>query len=324
MDFSVFNNKYIIKGKLKVLTALHIGSGVEENGHDAPVITIEKKYSKNENGNPKGEYFYIPGSSFRGYLSTKLERLLAEENNYRFITDKGELNEGDVKLIFGYTNLLRKEKVDSDENKKIEKFIEKKRVIRRVLNEFLEKDIVERVLKDEEEQKKEEKKKDEAALEEAKKYSSMSGKIHISDMKILSKFDKSIKRDGIKIDRNTGATERGGKFDYDILPPGTEFEFIMELDNIEDYQLDLIKIGLIDILEEGDLFGGKISRGIGKCKLTLEEVKFIDAKNKEELKNYILKKTMKEIKSEKKNSEVELNKEFKEFFEIKKLTLGNK
>ena len=310
MDFSVFNNKYIIKGKLKVLTALHIGSGIEENGHDAPFITIEKKYSKNENGNPKGEYFYIPGSSFRGYLSTKLERLLAEENNYRFITDKGELNEGDVKLIFGYTNLLRKEKVDSDENKKIEKFIEKKRVI-------------ERVLKDEEEKNKKEKKKDEEALEEAKKYSSMSGKIHISDMKIISKFDKSIKRDGIKIDRNTGATERGGKFDYDVLPPGTEFEFIMELDNIEDYQLDLIKVALIDILEEGDLFGGKISRGIGKCRLTLEEVKFIEAKNKENLKNYILKKEMKKLESKKDDNGVELNQEFKDFFKIKKLTLGN-
>ena len=310
MDFSVFNNKYIIKGKLKVLTALHIGSGVEENGHDAPFITIEKKYSKNENGNPKGEYFYIPGSSFRGYLSTKLERLLAEENNYRFITDKGELNEGDVKLIFGYTNLLRKEKVNSDENKKIEKFIEEERVIRRVLKEFLEEDRIEKILKDKE------------ALEEAKKYSSMSGKIHISDMKILSKFDKSIKRDGIKIDRNTGATERGGKFDYDILPPGTEFEFIMELDNIEDYQLDLIKVALIDILE-GDLFGGKISRGIGKCQLIIEKVKFIDNKNKEDLKNYILKKEMKKLESKKDNNGVELNQEFKDFFEIKKLTLGN-
>lgn len=323
MDFSVFNNKYIIKGKLKVLTALHIGSGVEENGHDAPFITIEKKYSKNKEGNPKGEYFYIPGSSFRGYLSTKLERLLAKENNYRFIADKGELNEGDVKLIFGYTNLLRKEKVNVDEKNKKEKFIEEKRVIRSVLNEFLEKDLIGRVLKDEEEKNKEEKKKDEEALEEAKKYSSMSGKIHISDMKIISKFDKSIKRDGIKIDRNTGATERGGKFDYDVLPPGTEFEFIMELDNIEDYQLDLIKVALIDILEEGDLFGGKISRGIGKCKLTLEKVKFIDAKNKEDLKNYILNKKMKEIESEKDNSGVELNQKFKDFFEIKKLTLGN-
>ena len=162
-----------------------------------------------------------------------------------------------------------------------------------------------------------------SALEEAKKYSSMSGKIHISDMKILSKFDKSIKRDGIKIDRNTGATERGGKFDYDILPPGTEFEFIMELDNIEDYQLNLIKVALIDILEEGDLFGGKISRGIGKCRLTLEEVKFIEAKNKQDLKNYILKKEMKKLESKKDDNGVELNQEFKDFFEIKKLTLGN-
>ena len=151
----------------------------------------------------------------------------------------------------------------------------------------------------------------------------MSGKIHISDMKIISKFDKSIKRDGIKIDRNTGATERGGKFDYDVLPPGTEFEFIMELDNIEDYQLDLIKVALIDILEEGDLFGGKISRGIGKCRLTLEEVKFIEAKNKENLKNYILKKEMKKLESKKDDNGVELNQEFKDFFEIKKLTLGN-
>ena len=245
------------------------------------------------------------------------------ENNYRFIADKGELNEGDVKLIFGYTNLLRKEKVNIDENNKKEKFVEEKRVIRSVLNEFLEKDLIERVLKDEEEKNKEEKKKDEEALEEAKKYSSMSGKIHISDMKIISKFDKSIKRDGIKIDRNTGATERGGKFDYDVLPPGTEFEFIMELDNIEDYQLDLIKVALIDILEEGDLFGGKISRGIGKCRLTLEEVKFIEAKNKENLKNYILKKEMKKLESKKDDNGVELNQEFEDFFEIKKLTLGN-
>lgn len=308
MDFSMFNNKYIIKGKLVVLTALHIGSGVEENGHDAPFITIEKKYSENKDGNPKGEYFYIPGSSFRGYLSTKLERLLAKENNYKFITDKGELNEGDVKLIFGYTNLLRKDKE--------KKFIEDKDVIKNVLKEFLDTETIERVLKDEEERNK-----DEVAFEEAKKYSSMSGKIHISDMKILSKFNKSIKRDGIKIDRNTGATEKGGKFDYDILPPGTEFEFIMELDNVEDYQLDLIKIALIDILE-GDLFGGKISRGIGKCKLILNEVEFIDAKDKQDLENYIFKKDMRKIVSKKDDKEVEKNEEFKKFFEIKKLKLG--
>lgn len=275
MDFSIFNNKYIIKGRLKVLTALHIGSGVEEDGHDAPFITIDK--------DPKNKIFYIPGSSFRGYLSTKLERLLAKENNYRFVTDRGILNEADVKLIFGYTNLQ-----NEDDN---------------IKDKVLENLGYDKNNKDDKEEN----------------YYSMAGKIHISDMFISSEVD-TIKRDGIKIDRNTGATKKGGKFDYDVLPPGTEFEFVMELDNIEDYQLDLIKLALIDILE-GDLFGGKISRGIGKCKLILNEVEFIDAKNKQDLENYILKKEMKKIISKKDDKEVEKNQEFKDFFEIKNLKL---
>lgn len=315
MDFSMFKNKYIIKGKLKVLNALHIGSGIEDNGHDAPFITIEKKYyndnkNRNETDNPKGEYFYIPGSSFRGYLSTKLERLLAKENNYRFEGIKNNesftLNEGDVKLIFGYTNLLRR-----DKNKK---FIEDEEVIRNVLKEFLDKDTINKALKDVSDEN------NQKAFEEAKKYSNMSGRIHISDMKIISKFNKSIKRDGIKIDRNTGATEKGGKFDYDILPSGTEFEFIMELDNIEDYQLDLVKIALNDILES-DLFGGKISRGIGKCQLILEEVSYIEDKNEKDIEKYIFKKEMIKIVSEKNSDNIEKNKKFKEFFEIKNLKL---
>ena len=276
MDFSIFNNKYIIKGRLKVLTALHIGSGVEEDGHDAPFITIDK--------DPKNKIFYIPGSSFRGYLSTKLERLLAKENNYRFVTDRGILNEADVKLIFGYTNLQ-----NEDDN---------------IKDKVLENLGYDKNNKDDKEEN----------------YYSMAGKIHISDMFISSEVD-TIKRDGIKIDRNTGATKKGGKFDYDVLPSGTEFEFVMELDNIEDYQLDLIKLALIDILE-GDLFGGKISRGIGKCKLILNEVEFIDAKNKQDLENYILKKEMKKIISKKDDKEVEKNQEFKDFFEIKNLKLG--
>ena len=101
MDFSIFKNKYKISGNLEVLTALHIGSGVEENGMDAPFITVD--------GDSKKKNFYIPGSSFRGYLSTKLERLLDKENGFKFIDKQTneELNEADVKLIFGYTNLQK-------------------------------------------------------------------------------------------------------------------------------------------------------------------------------------------------------------------------
>ena len=281
MDFSIFKNKYRISGNLEVMTALHIGSGVEENGIDAPFITID--------GDSKNKNFYIPGSSFRGYLSTKLERLLVKENGFKFVDKETgeELNEADVKLIFGYTNLLKKE------NKK---FVEEKRIIKRVLEEFLDKESIERVLNDENE-------KDNKDFEEAKKYSSMAGRVHISDMLIISDVD-SIKRDGIKIDRNTGATKDGAKFDYNIIPLGSKFKFEMEIENVEEYQLDLIKLALKDILDE-DLFGGKLSRGIGKCKLNIEKIEFADRNN---IQDYLFKKSMK-------------TKDIKEIFEIKNLIL---
>ena len=288
MDFSIFKNRYRISGNLEVLTALHIGSGIEENGYDAPFITVD--------GDSKNKNFYIPGSSFRGYLSTKLERLLAKENNYRFIIDKGELNEADVKLIFGYTNLLKKEKDKADKNNKKEKFIEDEEVIKRVLKKFLDNEAIERALKDSSNEKnKDEKKKNEEAFEEAKKYSSMAGRIHISDMLIISDV-KSIKRDGIKIDRETGATKNGAKFDYNVIPLCSKFKFEMELDNVEEYQLDLIKLALKDI-REGDLFGGKLSRGIGKCKLNVEKIECVEKADIEDylFKNLMRTKNIKEI-----------------------------
>ena len=255
MDFSIFKNKYRISGNLEVLTALHIGSGVEENGMDAPFITID--------GNSKNKNFYIPGSSFRGYLSTKLERLLAKENGFKFVDKetKEELNEADVKLIFGYTNL------------------QKEKILKKLAYD----------------------KNNETDKEE--NYYSMAGRIHISDMLINSDVD-SIKRDGIKIDRETGATETGAKFDYNVIPLGTFFKFEMELDNVEEYQLDLIKLALKDILEE-DLFGGKLSRGIGKCKLNIEKIEFVDKTN---IQDYLFKKSMK-------------TKDVKEFLEITNLEL---
>ena len=68
-----------------------------------------------------------------------------------------------------------------------------------------------------------------------------------------------------------------------------------------------------------NLFGGKLSRGIGKCQLILEEVEYVNIENKEELEEYIFEKKMKIISSEKDN------KKFKECFEIndKNLKLEN-
>ena len=250
MDFSVFKNKYFIEGDLVVLTALHIGSGKEEAEHDAPFMK--------EDGN-----FYIPGSSFRGYLRTKLERFLLDENNFKFKDKKSQdlLNMADVLLLFGYTNLF------SDKENTAEIVI---RVQRKLSFEEKEKDS----------------------------FSSMAGRIHIADMPITSDVN-SVRRDGIKIDRNTGATEASAKFDYDIIPAGSKFKFTIELENVEPYQLDLIALALKDIYDEGDLFGGKLSRGIGKCKLENLKIQYVDKNN---LKKYIF---------EKKKSDMDKNNFFK-------------
>lgn len=248
MDFSVFKNKYFIEGELVVLTALHIGSGKEEAEHDAPFMK--------EDGN-----FYIPGSSFRGYLRTKLERFLLDENNFKFKDKKTQdlLNMADVLLLFGYTNLFTDNTAD---------------IIKRVQEKM---DFTDK---------------------EKDSFSSVAGRIHIADMPITSDVN-SVRRDGIKIDRNTGATEASAKFDYDIIPAGSKFKFTIELENVEPYQLDLIALALKDICDEGDLFGGKLSRGIGKCKLEDLKIQYVDKNN---LKKYIF---------EKKKSDIDKNNFFK-------------
>ena len=252
MDFSTFKNKYILTGKIVVLNALHIGSGREKDDRDAPFISLDD--DKN---------FYIPGSTFRGYLSTKLERFLDSGNGFKIKNNGEELNEADVKLIFGYTNLDKLEtKINDKDNEEDRKLKENNRKIQdRIIRKLNAKN-----------------------LDEVK---SLAGRIHVSDMPVL-KDVKYVTRDGIKIDRNTGATEKRAKFDYDVVPAGTEFDLNIELENIENYQLDLIGLALNDILKDnGDLFGGKTSRGIGKCKLKDLKMKYVTSEDKEKLKKYI-------------------------------------
>ena len=252
MDFSTFKNKYILTGKIVVLNALHIGSGKETDDRDAPFISLDD--DKN---------FYIPGSTFRGYLSTKLERFLDSGNGFKIKNNGEELNEADVKLIFGYTNLDKLEtKINDKDNEEDRKLKENNRKIQdRIIRRLNAKN-----------------------LDEVK---SLAGRIHVSDMPVL-KDVKYVTRDGIKIDRNTGATEKRAKFDYDVVPAGTEFDLNIELENIENYQLDLIGLALNDILKDnGDLFGGKTSRGIGKCRLKDLKMKYVTSDDKEKLRKYI-------------------------------------
>lgn len=68
----------------------------------------------------------------------------------------------------------------------------------------------------------------------------------------------TIKRDGIKVSRETGTTEKGAKFDYDVITRGHIFDFKIIIENVTEKELALLFIALNEIFsEDGDLIGVK-------------------------------------------------------------------
>lgn len=65
--------------------------------------------------------------------------------------------------------------------------------------------------------------------------SAKSGKIFIQDMLIMTEKEgenfTTIKRDGIKVSRETGTTEKGAKFDCDVITRGHIFDFKIIIEN---------------------------------------------------------------------------------------------
>ncbi len=74
-------------------------------------------------------------------------------------------------------------------------------------------------------------------------------------------------RDGVGIDRETGAAKRGAKYEFEVIPKGSRFDFYMTAVNIDEGQRKYLNY-IIKKLESGDLcVGGKTTRGLGRIKL---------------------------------------------------------
>ncbi len=83
-------------------------------------------------------------------------------------------------------------------------------------------------------------------------------------------------RDGVGIDRDTGAAREGVKFNYEVLetgltgsdPAASEFCFRMRVENVTEQEQDRKIINLIlALLKRGLCIGGKRAAGLGRIKL---------------------------------------------------------
>lgn len=90
-------------------------------------------------------------------------------------------------------------------------------------------------------------------------------------------------RDGVKIDPRSQTAEKSGKYDFELIEEGAEFDLFWELtlrgnNSKEKYQKILAT--LIDVLKNGELsIGAKTNSGFGKCELQDIHVIHFDFKN---------------------------------------------
>lgn len=112
----------------------------------------------------------------------------------------------------------------------------------------------------------------------------VAGKLRFKDASYISQTGKKCqyeKRDGVGIDRDTGAAAKKAKFDFEIVPRGSRFSFTLIAENLDDEQQKQLKF--IIALLEGTLlpddylaFGGKTTRGLGRMKLENTHIKTVN------------------------------------------------
>ena len=114
----------------------------------------------------------------------------------------------------------------------------------------------------------------------------VAGKLRFKDASYISPNGKTCqyeKRDGVGIDRDTGAAAGSAKFDFEIVPRGSRFQFTLIAENLDAEQEKQLKF-IVSLLE-GSLiqddylaFGGKTTRGLGRMKLDKTSIEIIDRK----------------------------------------------
>jgi CRISPR-associated RAMP protein (TIGR02581 family) len=120
----------------------------------------------------------------------------------------------------------------------------------------------------------------------------VSSKIRITDL-ILSNGGKCAIRDGVAIDRDTGAAKAHAKFDFETVSRDSKFQFEIIGENLEPKDLGLLALGIQELIDGNFWLGGNTARGLGKCKLEDLEIKYFEGADG--LKNYLLNKTLSSI-----------------------------
>ena len=246
IGFASFKNRTIIEGKVKLLTALHVGRGqsLEPVGTDNPVV-------KDLVGKP-----FIPGSSFKGILRSNAERLASA------------LYQGDPNIVEpcfitdekGKCISCEKEFSREKENLEMFKNRDPEPTTKKIAEWFWDR-----------------------LCPVCRLFGSphFSSKIAIKDLTVdeTTWFEHFEIRDGVAIDRGTETTSEGKLYDFEVVPAGVEFDLNIVLDNAEEKDLGLLYLALEDFKRGNVFVGGSKTKGLGNVELRYTKIEEIDEEN---------------------------------------------
>ena len=287
-------SRYRVSGNLVLDTALHLGGGRNPaKGTDSPIL-------RDGYGKP-----YIPGSSIKGALRAAVERIVpnlsisacalfpAAENERN--EDAVPKNEEEAKTFC--LTPLREEHPTRKAYRELEEGLSKP--LSRELKQKVEKHLRNGAYN----LKEREPITEELLLgmlennlcEVCKAFGApfISSSIYFHDASIdESKWlGLTQVRDGVGIDRDSGRAVDRIKYDYEIVPPQTVFNFSMTIETGEPMALGLAALALHELQQGNVPLGGIRSRGLGRCHLESEAttIDVLDFDNIDALKAYLTK-----------------------------------
>lgn len=233
--FDTFQNRLEITGKLTTVTALRLSEGrsTEPIGSDLPVMKDALKRP------------FIPGSSFKGALRSRLESFLRGVlgDNRHLVANPADANEWSITA-----SEMRQFKQDYGNSD------------RALTNQILQQtDLISHL------------------------FGSpwLASKFQVRDLTVIPEywFGQYEERDGVSIDRDTETAAEGKLYDFQVVPAGTPFYFKAIVENAEEWELGLLRIGLHQFETEQIPLGGARSRGLGIVKLDIEKMNWFDSEN---------------------------------------------
>jgi CRISPR-associated RAMP protein (TIGR02581 family) len=94
-------------------------------------------------------------------------------------------------------------------------------------------------------------------------------------------------RDGVVIDRDSHTAVDGLKYDYEVVPAGSRFEFVIDLNDPTDNDLALLGAALFE-WHAGFSLGGFTSRGLGRALLRDVAIAGADLSDPEQRRKFLL------------------------------------